>query len=298
MINTKCAICGNKEKLEVLYPATFNLSNLGPKAFSARRTPDGTHYRFVKCLNCGLIFSNPILPLTQIAKLYKDSTFDYAPESKYLKKTYGAVLERMLPRMDVQKIRLLDIGCGNGFFLERAGELGVKHVFGVEPSIPAIKIAPKHLQSKIKASIFKLGLYRPHTFDIVCCFHTLDHVIDPTAFIKEAHQILSKDGQVSVIVHDTGGLSVKLFGEKSPIFDIEHIYLFNKATLRRIFMMCGFKTADVFDIENEYPLVYWFRMIPLPSWIKKNLIKLLILLNLDKVPLKLKSGNIGIIAKK
>lgn len=298
MINTKCAICGNKEKLEVLYPATFNLSALGPKTFSARRTPDGTHYRFVKCANCGLIFSNPILPLDKIAKLYKDSTFDYAPEAEYLKKTYGAVLERMLPHIGIQKTKVLDIGCGNGFFLERAEELGVQHVFGVEPSIPAIKMAPKRLQSKIKASIFKPGLYKALTFDIACCFHTLDHVTDPMAFVKEMYRILNRGGQASVIVHDTGGLSVKLFGEKSPIFDIEHIYLFNKVTLRRIFMMSGFKTAEVFDLENEYPLVYWFRMIPLPPWIKNNLIKLLAFLNLDKVPLKLKSGNIGIVAKK
>lgn len=298
MVNTKCAICGNKEKLEVLYPAAFNLGDLSPKTFSARRTPDGTHYRFVKCVNCGLIFSNPILPLDKIAKLYKDSTFDYAPEAEYLKKTYGAVLKRMLPHTGIQKIKVLDIGCGNGFFLERAEELGVKHVFGVEPSIPAIKMAPKYLQSKIKASIFKPGLYKANAFDIACCFHTLDHVTDPLAFVKEMYRILNKGGQASVIVHDTGGLSVKLFGEKSPIFDIEHIYLFNKAALRKIFMMSGFKTAEVFDLENEYPLVYWFRMIPLPPWIKKSLIRLLAFLNLDKVPLKLRSGNIGIIAKK
>jgi len=40
-----------------------------------------------------------------------------------------------------------------------------------------------------------------------------------------------RTGRKHFIVHDTKGLSVKIFGEKSPIFDIEHIFLFNKLIL-------------------------------------------------------------------
>src|SRR5258708_39499289 len=110
----QCAICGEKEKLHELYKVTFDLKKISQKTFSARRTPDSMHYRFVKCLRCRLIFSNPILPQEKIIDLYKNSTFDYAIESKYLKKTYGYYLQRVVKNRKMERLHLLDIGYGNG----------------------------------------------------------------------------------------------------------------------------------------------------------------------------------------
>lgn len=299
MVTLQCAICKNKEKLKELYSATFDAKKINAKTFSARRTPDRMHYRFVKCFRCGLIFSNPILKPSQIFSLYKDSEFHYSVESTYLAETYGNYLKKVLesfPRS--KKIKLLDIGCGNGFFLEKAKSLGVNEVWGVEPGKETVKKAPKWLRKNIVVDILKPGIFKNNSFDIITCFHTLDHIIEPDNFIKEVYELLKENGKILFIVHDTNGLSVKLFGEKSPIFDIEHIYLFNSKTLSKIFKINRFKNTNVFEVKNKYPLIYWSRMIPLPKNIKKELLKFLSFIKLENFPISIKAGNIGIISEK
>ena len=69
MIDTICAICEKKEKIVELYRENLDLKKVDGKTYSARRTPDRFHFRFVKCLRCGLIFSNPIMEPEKIISL-------------------------------------------------------------------------------------------------------------------------------------------------------------------------------------------------------------------------------------
>lgn len=296
MITLQCAVCGKNQKIKELYPKNFNLKGVNAKTFSARRDPDRIHYRFVVCENCGLIFSNPILPEKEINKFYKNSEFDYSLEASYLKKTYGHYLKKVLPKLSI--IRLLDIGCGNGFFLEEANGMGVKYVFGIEPGIETVGKAPKWLQKKIKVGFFTNRSYKKDMFDIVTCFHTLDHMVNPNVFLKNVYSVLKPEGKALFIVHNTCGLSVKLFREKSPIFDIEHIYLFNKYNLALLFRKNKFKVIETFDVKNRYPLVYWSRMTPLPKPLKTILLNILSHTNTENIPVALKAGNIGIVVQK
>jgi SAM-dependent methyltransferase len=298
MLTLQCALCGKSQKQKELYPATFSDSKITSNTFSARRTPDRMHFRFVTCRKCGLIFSNPILPSEEIEKLYKSSKFSYATESAYLKKTYGHYLRRVLGNNTSADLKLLDVGCGNGFFLEEAKRMGVRYVYGVEPGRESVKKAPKLLQKNIKIALFTDTTFPADSFDLICCFHTLDHIIDPNAFLQAVYKTLKKGGSAYFIVHDTAGLSVKLFGEKSPIFDIEHMYLFNKDTLSGLFTKNKFTVLETFPVKNRYPLSYWLRMAPIPVVIKTVFQQVVEKTGLGKTPLALKAGNIGIIARK
>lgn len=298
MIPISCAICDKNQKLIELYQQTIIFEKVNTETFSARRTPDRMHYRLVKCVNCGLIFSNPILEAEKINRFYEKSFFTYEDESKYLKKTYRFYLEQALEGKDIQKLKLLEIGCGDGFFLEEIRDLGIKSVYGVEPSRPAVERAPKSFKKNIKINVLKKNLFKENFFDVICCFHTLDHVTNPNIFLKICFQLLKKGGVVLFIVHNTDGLSVKLFGENSAIFDIEHIYLFNPKSLSTIFQKNRFKVINLFNVKNKYPLNYWFRMVPMPKTLKYILLKTLEVTKIGGMPLSIKPGNIGILAKK
>ena len=109
---------------------------------------------------------------------------------------------------------------------------------------------------------------------------------------------MKRNGKIFFIVHNTNGLSVKLLKEKSPIFDIEHIYLFNSKNLKQIFEQNKFNDSLVLDVKNTYPIRYWLKLFPLNIFLKNKLIKLLELLKLDLITVKLNAGNIGIVASK
>lgn len=297
MVAIHCAICGDKENTIELYPASFNIEKVNPEIFSARRVPDRMHYRLIRCRRCDLIFSTPILEADKIHYLYKNSQFTYANEAIYLKKTYGGYLRELIAG-DRRNLSLLEIGCGSGFFLKEASNLGVGKVFGLEPSKSAIKKATGWLKRRIKADILKPGLFKANSFDIICCFHTLDHVVDPNRFLQITYHLLKKRGKALFIVHDTEGLSVKLLGGRSPIFDIEHIYLFNINNLAKIFIKNDFSLVKTFDVINTYPLIYWFWGLPLPKIVKDGIVKLLNFSKIGNILISLKAGNIGIIVKK
>lgn len=158
--------------------------------------------------------------------------------------------------------------------------------------------ADSSIRNRIKIDVFNSNLFPKNSFDLALCFHTLDHMIDPNDFIKGANSMLKKNGYVIVVVHDTQGLSVKLFGESSAIFDVEHIYLFNKKTLREIFIKNQFKAIKVFNVVNKYPLNYWVKMSGFPLVIRKIVNYTIRLIGLSKIPVPIPAGNIGIIARK
>jgi len=174
-----CAICGTDEQCVELYSANFTPDAFNPAIFSARRLPDRIHYRMVRCTRCGLVRADPVADPTLLAQLYAQSTFEYGDETANLQWSYGSYLDRLTPA-GAQPHTLLEIGCGNGFFLEEAERRGYV-VHGVEPSTKACAQAPEHLRARICNDIMRPGLFPPASFDAICLFQVIDHISDPAA---------------------------------------------------------------------------------------------------------------------
>lgn len=295
MQQVECAICEKKGNYDILFRQNFDPSSLNKKIFSARRPPDLIHYQIVKCSICGLVYSTPILGESKLENLYKKSELTYGSEIPYLKKTYGDYLKRfesLLPG----KEKLLDIGCGSGFFLEEAKTFGFREVYGVEPSKDAIEKASPAIKDGIINSVFKKGLFKNEFFDAVCFFQTLDHINKPNAFLSEVWRILKRGGLVLAINHDASSLFSKLLGEKCPIYDVEHTYLYDKSTMKKLFEKYKFKVTWVGGVSNTYPLNYWLRMSPLPF--KNTILKLLSIVGFGGINLTLSGGNLGLVGIK
>jgi len=297
MKEMRCAICRNDTDYKVLYRQKIDENTVNKVTFSARRMPDRCHYQIVKCGKCGLIYSTPILDSAEIDKLYHASTFTYESVTDYLNDTYGFYL-KSVAKLVPEKGKLLEIGCGNGFFMEKALELGYREVYGVEPSFEAIQHASPSVSGTITNSIFKADLYPESFFDVICFFQTLDHIVDPNEFLSNCRNYLKPGGVALCITHDIKSLAAKILGEKCPMIDIEHIYLFNKKTLRRIFLNNGFEVISVFDVANIFPLWYYFRLFPFPDSLKEGMIRFLKRAGIGNARLRTKPGNIGIVARR
>lgn len=254
-----CLLCGKKQKIRLLYPATFSKSHITEAIYSARRLPDRIHYRILRCQRCGLVFSSPIFPPKKIANWYGQSSCTYSSQVPFLSKTYLRLYDDAKPLLPPNP-KVLEIGCGNGYFLSALRDNGIGDVYGVEPGKDMVATAPPSLRDRIIVDVFKKHQFPGVSFDLICCFHTLDHVVNPLGLLRISFSLLNSGGVMMVVTHDTDGLSVKLFGERSPIFDIEHIYLFNKKTLSELFERAKFTVWKVHNLVNAYPLSYWVRM--------------------------------------
>ena len=288
MVEIICALCGKKQQTEILYPQTFHRGQISPRLYSARRKPDHAHYQILRCRRCSLVFSSPILAPSQIARFYQSSLCTYEEQIPFATEAYLSLFEKAVSNLsNPGNLRVLEIGCGNGFFLSALWERGVRDVWGIEPSKTMLS-ETKHLRKRILCDTFKQGQFPKHHFNLISTFHTLDHIVDVSLFMEEIFFLLKKGGVFLAVVHDSEGLSVKLLGERSPIFDIEHIFLFNRATLRKLCEKFGLSVLHVFDVKNTYPLSYWLKMLGLPE----KLVSFL------RIPLSLRAGNIAVIARK
>jgi SAM-dependent methyltransferase len=297
MHRTRCPISGEQDDATQIYAANFDTSLLSPAVFSARRLPDGIHYRIVRSNRSGLVRSDPIADTAVVYELYAQSSFDYGEEVPSLKKTYGRYLERVCA-LGCERGSLLDIGCGNGFFLECALESGFRDVRGIEPSHRAVDEAPRGLRERIVRNIMRPGVFGAEEFDAICMFHIFDHIPDPNELLFECLRILKPGGFILSLNHNVEAWSARLLGERSPIFDVEHTFLYSPATMQRIFLANGFKVIEQGNVWNSYSLAYLFHLVPLPLSLKSLGLQLLRALNLRRLPLTLPLGNIYLIARK
>jgi len=260
---TACALCETFDNADEIYASTFEPSALRPAVFSARRIPDRTHFRFVRCRDCGLVRSDPVVNRDVLDALYREASFDYAEETDALRATYGRYLRRVVA-LGAPRGALLDIGCGNGFMLEEALRLGFERVCGVEPAQAAVAAASPAVIDEIVTSLLVPGLFEHESFDVVTLFQTLDHLPNPGDVLAEVVELLRPGGFLLCLNHDVRAVSARILGEHSPIFDIEHTYLYDQATLRRLLEKHGLVVVRHGPVLNRYSLRYVAQLLPLP----------------------------------
>lgn len=300
MININC-LCGNNSDFIIVYKQNFTEDQVSSsESFSPRGEVNYKkihfHYRLLRCRSCSQLFSSPILEPEKIKKLYSGAFHEYDEEHENIIKAYLKPIQKW-SHIIANNDAILEVGCGSGFVLEAIKtEIGFKEAIGIEPSVNAVNKANKNIKDKIRNCMFEEANLDKNSLDLICAFQVLDHFVDPISVIKTFKDLLKPRGLLYVIVHNEQALHVKIFGDKSSIIDISHIYLFNKKTLKKFFEMFDFEFVDLFDIWNTYSINMWLRMTPIPF--KEKIIKIFKVLKLDKATISFPAGNIGIILKK
>ena len=142
--------------------------------------------------------------------------------------------------------KLLDAGCGAGWFLSYAE----KHyeTYGVDASEYAIEEAMvKAHNTKFTVGDAQRLYYVYKSFDVVTCFDLLEHLSNPYLAIAAFHRVLKDDGVLVVRVPNVESVGFKLkradwFGAR----DETHVSLFCNKTWIKMIRHKGFTIESVF----------------------------------------------------
>jgi SAM-dependent methyltransferase len=291
-----CPLCGGDD-FQILAEATIDEGRLTDSAFASRKLPEYMHSRMVECNLCGMLYANPVLRPETLADAYKEASFDSSAESRLAATTYRALLDPHLTALPGRR-SALDIGAGDGAFVEQLLRLGFEDVIGVEPSIAPIEAANPAIRGYLTCGIFAAEQFAAESLDLITCFQVIEHVWDPVKITKDALELLKPGGLFFLVVHDRRAFSARLMGTKSPIFDIEHLQLFDSPTSAALLRNVGFDSIKVSSVRNQYPVDYWLKLFPIPRPVKSAMRRLAELSGIGKLLLSLPAGNLAVVGQK
>lgn len=240
-----CPLCGGDQFSIFLEPS---VSVSDPRLlYGAASGLRGTQ-RLVRCAGCALIYENPRFPESVIVAGYAgagddghDSQFEMRVRSfENAMRSMGALVPR-------PPARVLDIGTAGAAFLRAAENLGYTGV-GLEPSAMLVLSARRRGLDVVQGTLEDHALPKA-SFDLVCLWDVLEHVVRPREALLAAGELLRPAGVLLVNYPDIGTLQAKLAGHRFWWLLSVHTQHFDRRTIRLILERTGF---DVFHIQR-----YW-----------------------------------------
>ena len=246
--------------------------------------------RMVRCPVCDLVYADKPPAGDVLAESYRSASYDSSEEAADAAEAYAMAIQKPLRRLRSRR-SALEIGAGTGVFLKHLEDAGFSKLVGVEPSRAAIDAAPPGCREWIREGMFHERDFDPESFDLICCFMTLEHAGDPMEIAKSVLGLLRPGGAFMVVTHDHRSLVNRLLGRRSPIVDIEHLQIFSRKSVAELFQRAGFVDVSAGSFTNRYSLRYWVRLSPLPSSVKSLLGKTLARSPFSRIRLGINVGN-------
>lgn len=135
--------------------------------------------------------------------------------------------------------RLLDIGCGNGDFLDLARRSGWR-VTGVELDPAATKLARDRGLEVFQGTIDALPR-GAGTFDVITLSHVIEHVHDPVGLLARCRELLRSGGWLWIDTPNLESFGYGRFGAHwRGLEPPRHLVLFTKRSLLRALHEAGF----------------------------------------------------------
>ena len=295
-ITRTCPVCSIQDCVPFA-SEKIDLDRLNGSTYSSRKEPEFMRLRLVRCRNCDLVYA-PSPPTSQfLSTAYSEADYDSLLEASDAAKTYSQILAHHIKSVP-HRFAAIDVGAGSGPLLPWLQQQSFSPVLGIEPSKSAIAAAPLTIQPLLTRGVFSPNLVRHYKISLVCSFMTLEHILNPFDFAQSVYQMLQPGGALALVVHDRSFWLNRMLGKLSPIFDIEHVQLFNRSSLKALLRRSGYEEIRIVRLRNSYPLRYWLRLMPLPHHLKRAILQILVLLRIDGKPCSLDVGNLFAIANR
>ena len=231
-MNRSCPIC-NSKRLEFLKDKMIN----------------DTTYTLFLCKECDIQFWHP---LKASIEFYENERLDLY---KYIHKGRKGLEARFKKffeyHPEIKGKRILDIGCGDGIFLESL--MLYNEVYGVDIDRRSVEIA----KSRGLKNIFAMDINRfisycnekGIVFDIITAFDVIEHLTDPLTVLKGLKSILKEGGEIiGTVPNRERWFSEEIKTDLPP----HHFYRFSKRALKNILDKAGYEVKSVEQFEYGY----------------------------------------------
>ncbi len=215
--------------------------------------PDNILLTLHQCMTCGF---GVFLPLTTGSEAFY---IDITRNEYYLMDRWD--FHAAIKALRLTKARsVLDVGCGQGAFLEMVTkQLPNVMCHGADVN-PAIRdTLPKGVKLHIHLSDAPVG------FDAVTFFQVIEHVADPVRLLKECIAKVNPGGMVMVSVPDHSG-PVRFFADSHTAIPPHHVSIWTPESLNSLLNRLGLNVLE----KKREPLPDYLMPFYLPKILSKK----------------------------
>lgn len=161
---------------------------------------------------------------------------NYLHNVDYRKKRFAlerlTIIRRYMAK-GASQTRILDVGCGTGWFLEVALSEGFT-VSGLELGKEIAAATSKRLKIKVFTDTIQ-ALPAEQMFDVITLFDVLEHVPDPRSVLEAVRAHLHPGGIALIFCPNLDSVGISILKERSSlVMPAEHLFYFTPNSLRRI----------------------------------------------------------------
>ncbi|MCD6297308.1 MAG: class I SAM-dependent methyltransferase [Deltaproteobacteria bacterium] len=228
-------------------------------------------YQYMQCTHCGAVYQDPMPTQAEIEGFYPDDYSVYRkirPPKRHgrakfavLRYKYGynhlhvprafllmaSVLSLFRYRDSITYVpngRALDIGCGNGKFIQAMNSLGWQFE-GVEFNPVAVD-ACHEAGLKVFHGELQAAAYKDNSFDLITARHVIEHMPNPNNFMCEITRILKKKGRLVIETPNSQALGRRWFGTNWYANEVpRHLVLYNTDNLNSLAERHGMRRIKV-----------------------------------------------------
>jgi SAM-dependent methyltransferase len=228
--------------------------------WAVRGSPD---YRVALCRSCEARFLEPQPTEAHLRGLYSKSYYDAWGSLENSGSIRDMKLSTFNLRLDLikkykQRGNVLDVGCATGFFLEAARTAGFTP-FGVELSDYSSKIAKRKFgEEAVFEGVLEDWPFTEPRMDVIAMSDLLEHVKDPHSVMEKTRELLKDDGIVVIMTPDTDSLTHRLMKEKWVHYKIEHLFYFNRKSIRLLADRHGFRLVHMEPARKTLNVDYFY----------------------------------------
>ena len=230
-----CPLCNSERIQKQIEAQDFSIS--------------GELFEIYSCNECGFYFTQNHPDEADIAPYYQSEDYiSHSDTSKGLINTiYHWVRKIMLNRKyrlikrENPNKKLLDIGCGTGYFLDYMQKKNYE-VYGVEKEKNAREFAINNFNIPVTSPDNFLSQKQNKQYDIITYWHVLEHIQNFNEYLKSTHNKLNKDGILIIALPNHKSYDAKYYKQYWAGYDVpRHLWHFDPDTLKKLIKNHGFK---------------------------------------------------------
>lgn len=218
-------------------------------------------FQIDRCSSCGFAFVNPTPSDEYIVDFYKSSDKQgrsthssledvLADEARYPNATLdGERIAARIKRLTKKSGRLLDVGCGYGFFSKAAKDAGFE-VDCLEIADVERRIATDYLGRSPVATTFEL-FQSSEKYDAAIFSQVLEHAREPLNWMRKMRDLSSPAAVVAIALPNFSALTTDLLGAKDPyVIPPAHLNYFSPDNLTRLLERAGYQVEEIETVSR------------------------------------------------